>query len=139
MLPFKHFLSLPHKFKDRKKSVDKLRPRILNINIDSEGRLYVKGASSDYTQQVLFLETTITPETKIQLNCTCPSFNFEFAHLLYDQNTLLEPENFKKAIRSSPDVKSTHFVVTACKHCIAFCQYIYKNERFIKNKIRNLS
>ena len=118
-------------YRERIKKVKQVDSKIIKITKLFQNPNIIL-SSGKYIQEILFLGE-INEHTKIQIYCSCPSFNFEFAHILNDNNCLLYPEKFKLAINKTPRKKNKYSILTGCKHCISSAQYIQKKIDHIQN------
>lgn len=138
---FRDILSFPTQYKERQKSVKPYQTRLVNI-YRNNNEIIIVGSSSKYQQKMGFYKSNESDElelnTPIRIYCGCPSFNFEFAHILNDENALLNPEEFKIATRKTPKEKNEFSVLTGCKHIISFGSAIYKRLSNINLKISKI-
>ena len=128
MLRFRNILNFPSAFRTRQNSVLKLNPIIQNAFIDENGYLVVSGTVKNYNVAIQFESEKVDTNSLIKVSCSCPSFNFEFAKTLLDQNSLYQPENFNKAILRNPKKKNAFSIPSPCKHIIAFARFVDKNQ-----------
>ena len=120
----KDLASIPSAYRDRIEKVKKVKPMISGTYTILQNP-HIILSSGKYSQEILFLGE-VDPDTNIKIYCSCPSFNYEFAHILNDNECLLHPERFKIAIRKTPREKNQKNVLTGCKHCIAAAQFTQK-------------
>jgi len=121
----KDLASIPSAYRDRIEKVKQVKPTISGTSIIIQNP-HIMLSSGKYSQEILFLGE-VDPDTNIKIYCSCPSFNYEFAHILNDNECLLHPERFRIAIRKTPREKNQKNVLTGCKHSIAAAQFIQKN------------
>jgi len=116
--------TIPSAFRNRLEKVKNVNIIISRMSILNQNP-HIIFSSGKYSQEILFLGE-VDPDTNIKIYCSCPSFNYEFAHILNDDQCLLHPERFKIAIRKTPREKNQKNILIGCKHCIAAAQFIQK-------------
>ncbi len=124
-LTIKNFITIPAHYKDRIESIKKLKPKFLNIYL-FENYPVLKYICNGYTLNFQLIGEEINEDSLIKFSCTCPSFNFEFANTLFNNDALFNPINFRKAISTVPKTKNKYNLVTGCKHSISCINDIYK-------------
>lgn len=125
--------TVPSFFKDRQDKIKKLVVFPQDVIITEFDYIIVLSCHR-YTIKISF-RSKFDPDSKIKLNCTCPSFNFEFAHILYKNDCLLEPEKYRKATAKIPKERNTKSVLGGCKHTIACARHILNNQEKIERLI----
>ena len=116
--------TIPSAFRNRLEKVKNVNIIISRMSILNQNP-HIIFSSGKYSQEILFLGK-VDPDTNIKIYCSCPSFNYEFAHILNDDQCLLHPERFKIAIRKTPREKNQKNILIGCKHCITAAQLIQK-------------
>lgn len=134
---FKDLLTPSIVYKDRLKKSYLEKPIIYNINIVDNKPLITFNCKS-YIIEFQFIGEQFNLNNELKVYCTCPSFNFEFAHILNDANALLKPEQFKQSIQKTPKQKNKYNIIGGCKHCIACARLTFKKFDLIQNKVNNL-
>ena len=133
-MQLKNNITIPSIYRDRIKSIKSLKPTIIKIEMVGEHPL-ITCSCSKYNPKILFLGK-VDPNTNIKMFCSCMSFNYEFAHILNDDESLLFPEQFKTAIKKYPKKKNTKNVLMSCKHCISCSMLILKRIDMIQRVLR---
>ena len=128
MLRFRNILNFPSFFRKRQNSVLTLGTMIKKVYRDDNDQLIIVGGVNKYSPTIQFGESDVDMNNTVKISCDCQSFNFEFARTLFDNNSLFQPENFQKAIRSVPKKKNAFMVESGCKHVIALARFINKNQ-----------
>ena len=113
-------------YKDRIQDVKSLKVFLRDIYLYQTVPV-IKFACNNYGVNIQLIGEEVNQTNEIRLSCTCPSFNYEFARVLYDNGSLFMPENFHKAISAAPKQKNKYNIVTGCKHTIACALDAYKN------------
>jgi len=124
---------IPSYFRDRQDSIRKLVVFPLDAFID-DYYYRILFSCNNYDQEIQF-KHEFDLDSKIRIFCSCPSFNFEFANILYKSDALLYKEKFYKAIQRTPRERNTRSVLTGCKHCIACARFILNNKGHIQQLI----
>src|SRR6056297_1836850 len=120
----KDLATIPSSYRDRKEKINQVKTMINRTSTINQNP-HIILSSCNYSQEILFLGE-IDPDTNVKIYCSCPSFNYEFAHILNDNECLLHSERFKIAVRKTPREKNQKNILTGCKHCIAAAQFIQK-------------
>ena len=118
ILKLKDLITPPTMYRNRLKDSYNIYPTI-NSSSNYITNFLIKYNCGNYTVEFQFIGETLKIDNNLKIYCSCPSFNFEFAHILNDNESLLYPESFKKAINSTPTKKNKHNLIGGCKHCIA--------------------
>ena len=134
-MKLKDLLTPPAMYRDKLNDSRKYRPSINNTSVDGNHFLISYNCGS-YTVEFQFTGDTLKLDDDIKIYCSCPSFNFEFAHILNDDDALLYPESFKKAIDNTPTKKNRYNLVGGCKHCIACARLTYNKFDLLQRKLR---
>jgi hypothetical protein len=113
-------------YKDRINDIKSLKVFLRDIYIYQTVPV-IKFNCNNYEINIQLIGEEVNERNDIRVSCTCPSFNFEFAHILHDDNSLFMSENFRKAISAAPKKKNKYNIVTGCKHTIACAMDVYKN------------
>lgn len=128
MLTFRNILNFPSFYRKRQNSVDKIRNVMIRRTYLDENKLTIEGSINNHTPIIQFNEKNVDMNNTVSVSCTCQSFNFEFARVLFDHNSLYRPEIFTKAINKVPKEKNPFSVPSACKHVIALARFVNKNQ-----------
>jgi hypothetical protein len=120
------FSRFPTKFKDREKLVKDVRFTTLNKSITENGTILFSAQCKNYNTQLEILSNKIHLNTTCKASCTCDSFKYDFAHSLYKERSLLNPENFIKSIESHPKERNEFDVASGCKHIVALVRQAVK-------------
>jgi hypothetical protein len=136
-LNVKEFATIPAPLINRQKDINALVVFLKDIYIYNFKCIILLNCNN-YQQKISF-EREFDLDSNVKVNCTCPSFNFEFANVLYKNDCLLEPNKYLKAITKLPQEKNRKSTLSGCKHVIAATQFIIENQnkinQFIKRKI----
>lgn len=127
MLRFRDLMQFPPFYSKRQGSIRQTMANIVGFN-KQEHFVEVTGKSKDYKQTIRILGQDILPNSAVQINCTCPSFKFEFAHSLLKHESLLSPETFDTELLKKPTKKNPYLVPSGCKHIIALAKTFNKHK-----------
>jgi hypothetical protein len=113
-------LNIPARYRDR---YNKVRSVILNnfeIEKTENYRIFRAVASNKYTTQIAFpIDTEITAQSIIKVDCGCKSFLYEFSEVIERSDGLFVVRDYKKK-------SSKMLTLTGCKHLIALGKYIFE-------------
>jgi len=132
MLTFKRLLQFPPQFEHREvPSVQEVR---LNYVVQEDNGVTVHFLIRQYTVSIHIqqdeLDLPPNPNAQVKIYCTCPSFYYDFAHVLYVNNCLLYPELLQDPwlhdyyLRIPPKVRNPQRVLSGCKHVIACARWL---------------
>jgi len=126
MLRLRDLSQFPSFYSNRQRSI---RQTIVNVSkVDKgEGFTEILGASKDYNPTIRILGDKIAQNASVQISCNCKSFQFEFAHAVYKDGTLLNPQQFKKEVLDKPLKKNAYLIPSGCKHIIALQNLFMRN------------
>lgn len=113
-------------YKDRIQDIKSLKVFLRDIYFH-ETVPVVKFNCNNYEINIQLIGAEVNDRNDIRISCTCPSFNYEFAHILNDADTLFMPKNFQKAVSAAPKKKNKYNIITGCKHTIACALDVYRN------------
>ena len=135
ILKLKDLITPPTMYRNRLKDSYNIYPTI-NSSSNHITNFLIKYNCGNYTVEFQFIGETLKIDNNLKIYCSCPSFNFEFAHILNDDESLLYPESFKKAINSTPTKKNKHNLIGGCKHCIACGRLTFNKFDLLQTRLR---
>jgi len=127
MLRFRDLMQFPSFYSKRQNTIRQTEINIVNVN-KQENFVEIEGKSKDYKQTIRVIGQQIISNSAVQINCTCQSFKFEFAHALLKHESLLNPEKFGTELLKKPSKKNTYLVPSGCKHIIALATNFNKHK-----------
>lgn len=137
-LTLQEFSSVAPFYKDRVGKINEIKNvKITDVGLENKFPLIRTSCGSQpYSQNFLFEGVLNHDETSVKVNCSCPSFKFEFAHVLNKKKALYNPGDvYKVSILKIPKEKNQKQVVMACKHVIAASRTILKQLDKIQHSI----
>jgi len=134
-LKLKDLLTPPVMYRNKLKDSYKYRPSINNVSNDGDNFL-ISYTCGKYIIEFQFTGEALKLDNDLKIHCNCHSFNFEFAHILNDDDALLYPESFKKAIDNTPTKKNRYNLIGGCKHCISCARLTYNKFDLLQRKLR---
>lgn len=130
MIILNDLLNFPSFYRDRRQSLEGLIPTITNFKELDTSYLF-EGKVGKYNVAIEFIKKEpITLKSPVRVECSCASFKYEFAAVLFRNRGLYNRENF---FVSLPKEKNKFSIISGCKHIISFANYVLKNNsKFIK-------
>ena len=133
-MKLKDLITPPVIFKNKLKDSFKLSPIITNMT-SGNGEYLLSYKCGQYNIKFQFIGEQFNINNKIKIYCNCPSFNFEFAHILNDDKSLFDSHLFKHAMQKTPHKKNKYNLLCGCKHCIACARLTYNKFDLLQTKI----
>ena len=127
-MEFGQILNPPTYYSNRQDSIREIKFTQVKQSIESD-LLTIIGFTK-YESKIQFIKSDISKidiKTEILVDCTCPSFKFEFAFA--NKKWLIFPEKY--ILTLPPKEKNPYRLMGVCKHLYALGRYIFVN----KNKI----
>jgi len=137
ILKLKDLITPPTMYRNKLKDSYNLYPTINNLSKGNTNFL-IKFNCGKYIVEFQLTGETLKIDNELKIYCSCPSFNFEFAHILNDDESLLYPKSFKKAIDNTPTKKNKYNLIGGCKHCIACGRLTFNKFDLLQTRIRRL-
>lgn len=130
MLRFRDVLQFPSFYSKRNSSIRKTPIEIFSFKKEEE-YIEVVGSSKKYSPTIrVFGQFSLN--SYVQITCNCESFKFEFSNPTFQNDSLLDPENFGIDLNKKPRKKNVYMIASGCKHIISL------SNLFLKNKNRYL-
>lgn len=129
-MDLRDILTIPSFYKERHDKVHAVT--ISNVNISS-GFICSCLSNNKYITKIQFVDGIVKPESKILVDCVCPSFNFEFMNSIYRADGLLYVNRF---MNLPARVKNTYSHLSGCKHLIKFAQFIFHKSDLVDKEFK---
>lgn len=130
MLRFRDILQFPSFYSKRNSSIRQTLTSISEFNREEE-YIEIIGSSKKY-KPTIRIYGEFGPNSNVQMTCNCESFKFEFSNPIFQNGSLLDPQNFGLDLNKRPRQKNVYMIPSGCKHIISLANL------FIKNKNRFL-
>jgi hypothetical protein len=120
-------LNIPARYKDRYDKVRSVILRNFEIEKTESYKIFRAVANNKYiTQIALPLDTKITAQSIIKVDCSCKSFLYEFSEVIERSNGLFVERDYKKK-------SGKMLTLTGCKHLISLGKYIFERRTIFDN------
>lgn len=118
---FKNSVAIPNSRFSQIESTPK-SAKWITIRAIARGDTKWSPKSHRYSLAVRFLRSSadvpITPQTMVEVKCSCPAFNFFLAYVLWKGKSHLGKPKAK--IKQPPDIRNPRRIPTVCKHLQGF-------------------
>ncbi len=141
MLTFTDIMRFPGQFAKRESLISNISIEIAHVQ-ESPDKLSLGGISStNYAQKIEIdkINGKFELRSPIKVQCSCQSFQYEFAGPLLRVDGLIEKEYYEYSIRmNKPKKKNPNQVLGVCKHLVKFSRLVWsrkdiKNHGLIQN------
>lgn len=134
MLLLKNIIQPIAYYKDREKKIQDVIISNVQFDIDKEENVFLFATANNYTVSIKFIQPEqITLNSRLFIDCTCPSFNYEFAYA--NKANLIYPDKY---LNRPPREKNIHRLPGMCKHLYATGRYIFENRFRLFETIKKL-
>ena len=133
MLKFTDIMRFPGQFSKRESLIQKIDIKLADVQ-DSPEKISLGGITTSSTEYVQKIEVEkikgqLDLQSSIQVQCSCQSFQYEFAGPLLRVDGLLGKEFFMYDIlKHKPKKKNPNQVVGVCKHLVKFSRFIWSRK-----------
>ncbi len=133
MLKFTDIMRFPGQFSKREALIPNVNIELAHVE-DSPDKLSIGSISTSSTEYAQKIEVNkikgkFELQSPIKVQCSCQSFQYEFAGPLLKVDGLLEREYFEYAIRMhKPKKKNPNQVLGVCKHLVKFSRLIWSRK-----------
>ncbi len=129
-----NILNMPSYFQKRRPSLNYIPLDDVNYQfIDNKYVITADAISSDgkskYHLTLIIEDVTINANSKIRVDCDCPSFKYEFAYAVGQNDGLIYNKDY---ISKRPKKRNIYSHVTGCKHLVRLGQLIFRRKNLIK-------
>jgi hypothetical protein len=122
-----NILNIPSKYRNRYEKIKLVK--LYDLKITETDKFRIFSGNTGYITEIAFNKNQkIDTTSEIRVNCTCKSFEFEFAEVINKANGLLYPKDFSNQV--SNKIK----LLSGCKHLIFLARHIFERRSIFDKK-----